>query len=208
MFHHKKHIRIASWMVIPVIVLAVTSLGFRAVGSSLDARPPTVVVVFNLQKVFDNFIDRAVLGAGFKKLEEQINVERTRRKELVDSLMKSYEEAGDEDRDALFDQIQQAMGEAEKYVEFTEREKDLERSLIMQSLFRDIKEAVATIAAANNYDLVIASDESMKLSQGLSSRATNEQISIHRVYFANDQIDITEQIVTQMNLEKDADKTN
>ena len=208
MFHHKKHIRIASWMVIPVIVLAVTSLGFRAVGSSMDARPPTVVVVFNLQKVFDNFIDRAVLGAGFKKLEEQINVERTRRKELVDSLMKSYEEAGDEDRDALFDQIQQAMGEAEKYVEFTEREKDLERSLIMQSLFRDIKEAVATIATANNYDLVIASDESMELSPELSSRATNEQVSMHRVYFANDQIDITEQIVTQMNLEKDADKSN
>ena len=71
MFDHKKHIRTASWMVIPVIVLAVTSLGFRAVGSSLDAHPPTVVVVFNLQKVFDNFIDRAVLGAGFKKLEEQ-----------------------------------------------------------------------------------------------------------------------------------------
>ena len=208
MFHHKKHIRIASWMVIPVIVLAATSLGFRAVGSSLDARPPTVVVVFNLQKVFDNFIDRAVLGAGFKKLEEQINVERTRRKELVDSLMKSYEEAGDEDRDTLFDQIQQAMGEAEKYVEFTEREKDLERSLIMQSLFRDIKEAVATIATANNYDLVIASDESMELSPELSSRATNEQVSMHRVYFANDQIDITEQIVTQMNLEKDADKSN
>lgn len=207
MFHHK-NIRNAYWMVVPIIVLAATSLGFRAVGSSQDARPPTVVVVFSLQKVFDNFVDRAVLGAGFKKLEEQINVERTRRKELVDSLMKSYEEAGDEDRDALFDQIQQAMGEAEKYVEFTEREKDLERSLIMQSLFRDIKEAVSTIAVANNYDLVIASDESMELSRALSSRATNEQISMHRVYFANDQIDITEQIVTQMNLEMDADKSN
>lgn len=207
MFHHK-NIRNAYWMVVPIIVLAATSLGFRAVGSSQDARPPTVVVVFSLQKVFDNFVDRAVLGAGFKKLEEQINVERTRRKELVDSLMKSYEEAGDEDRDALFDQIQQAMGEAEKYVEFTEREKDLERSLIMQSLFRDIKGAVSTIAAANNYDLVIASDDSMELSRELSSRATNEQISMHRVYFANDQIDITEQIVTQMNLEMDADKSN
>ena len=207
MFHHK-NIRNAYWMVVPIIVLAATSLGFRAVGSSQDARPPTVVVVFSLQKVFDNFVDRAVLGAGFKKLEEQINVERTRRKELVDSLMKSYEEAGDEDRDALFDQIQQAMGEAEKYVEFTEREKDLERSLIMQSLFRDIKEAVSTIAVANNYDLVIASDDSMELSRELSSRATNEQISMHRVYFANDQIDITEQIVTQMNLEMDADKSN
>ena len=78
----------------------------------------------------------------------------------------------------------------------------------MQSLFRDIKEAVSTIAVANNYDLVIASDDSMELSRELSSRATNEQISMHRVYFANDQIDITEQIVTQMNLEMDADKSN
>ncbi len=194
-------------MLIPVLAIVAAGIGYRAVAVAMETRPPTVVVVFNLQQVFDSFVERAVLGAGYKELEAEIDAERLVRKTSVDALIAAYDEAGDEDKDVLFDQIQQAMGEAEKYVEFTEREKDVEKSLIMQTLFKDIKVAVAAIAESNNYDLVIASDESTELNPKLPSRATNEQISMHRVYFANDQIDITEQIITQMNLELDT-KTN
>jgi Skp family chaperone for outer membrane proteins len=195
-------------MLFPIIAIAAIGLGYRAVAVAIESRPPTVVVVFNLQQVFDSFVDRAVLGAGYKELEAKIDAERLVRKANVDTLIAAYEEAGDEDRNALFDQIQQAMGEAEKYVEFTEREKDIEKSLIMQTLFKDIKLAVTKIAEANNYDLVIASDSANELNAQLPSRAANEQISMHRVYFANSQINITEQIVTQMNLEMDSNATN
>ena len=202
------HTKIRIWMLFPIIAIAAIGLGYRAVAVAIESRPPTVVVVFNLQQVFDSFVDRAVLGAGYKELEAKIDAERLVRKANVDTLIAAYEEAGDEDRNALFDQIQQAMGEAEKYVEFTEREKDIERSLIMQTLFKDIKLAVTKIAEANNYDLVIASDSANELNAQLPSRAANEQISMHRVYFANSQINITEQIVTQMNLEMDSNATN
>ena len=202
------HTQIRIWMLFPIIAIAAIGLGYRAVAVAIESRPPTVVVVFNLQQVFDSFVDRAVLGAGYKELEAKIDAERLVRKANVDTLIAAYEEAGDEDRNALFDQIQQAMGEAEKYVEFTEREKDIERSLIMQTLFKDIKLAVTKIAEANNYDLVIASDSANELNAQLPSREANEQISMHRVYFANSQINITEQIVTQMNLEMDSNATN
>jgi Skp family chaperone for outer membrane proteins len=202
------HTQIRIWMLLPIIAIAAIGLGYRAVAVAIESRPPTVVVVFNLQQVFDSFVDRAVLGAGYKELEAKIDAERLVRKANVDTLIAAYEEAGDEDRNTLFDQIQQAMGEAEKYVEFTEREKDIEKSLIMQTLFKDIKLAVTKIAEANNYDLVIASDSANELNAQLPSRAANEQISMHRVYFANSQINITEQIVTQMNLEMDSNATN
>lgn len=207
MFSQKK-IQTTYWMVILIVALSALGLGYRATARSVDSRPPTVVVVFNLQQVFDNFVDRAILGAGYKELEAKVEIERKRREEHVQSLISAYEEVGDEDKDALFDQIQQAVGEAEKYVEFTEREKDIEKSLILQSLFMDIKDSVATIAAANNYDLVIASDEGFELNSNIPSRIADEKISMHRVYYANKQIDITEQIVTQMNLELDTETTN
>lgn len=207
MFSQKK-IQTTYWMVILIVALSALGLGYRATARSVDSRPPTVVVVFNLQQVFDNFVDRAILGAGYKELEAKVEIERKRREEHVQSLIAAYEEVGDEDKDALFDQIQQAVGEAEKYVEFSEREKDLETSLIWQSLFRDIKDSVATIAAANNYDLVIASDEGLELNSNIPSRIADEKISMHRVYYANKRIDITEQIVTQMNLELDTETTN
>ena len=195
-------------MVILIVALSALGLGYRATARSVDSRPPTVVVVFNLQQVFDNFVDRAILGAGYKELEAKVEIERKRREEHVQSLISAYEEVGDEDKDALFDQIQQAVGEAEKYVEFTDREKDIEKSLILQYLFMDIKDSVATIAAANNYDLVIASDEGFELNSNIPSRIADEKISMHRVYYANKQIDITEQIVTQMNLELDTETTD
>jgi len=207
MFSQKK-IQTTYWMVILIVALSALGLGYRATARSVDSRPPTVVVVFNLQQVFDNFVDRAILGAGYKELEAKVEIERKRREEHVQSLISAYEEVGDEDKDALFDQIQQAVGEAEKYVEFTEREKDIEKSLILQSLFMDIKDSVATIAAANNYDLVIASDEGFELNSNIPSRIADEKISMHRVYYANKQIDITEQIVTQMNLELDTETTD
>lgn len=207
MFSQKK-IQTTYWMVILIVALSALGLGYRATARSVDSRPPTVVVVFNLQQVFDNFVDRAILGAGYKELEAKVEIERKRREEHVQSLIAAYEEVGDEDKDALFDQIQQAVGEAEKYVEFTEREKDIEISLIWRSLFRDIKDSVATIAAANNYDLVIASDEGLELNSNIPSRIADEKISMHRVYYANKRIDITEQIVTQMNLELDTETTN
>lgn len=196
------------WFVLSVVLFSALGLGYRAVGLNVDSRPPTVVVVFNLQQVFDNFVDRAILGAGYKELEVKIEIERKRREENVQALIAAYEEVGDEDKDALFDQIQQAMGEAEKYVEFTDREKDIEKSLILQSLFRDIKEAVEAIATANNYDLVIASDEGLELDSNIPSRIADEKIALHRVYYANKQIDITAQIVTQMNLEMDNETTD
>jgi len=207
MFSQKK-IQTTYWMVILIVALSALGLGYRATARSVDSRPPTVVVVFNLQQVFDNFVDRAILGAGYKELEAKVEIERKRREEHVQSLIAAYEEVGDEDKDALFDQIQQAVGEAEKYVEFTEREKDIEKSIILQSLFRDIKDSVATIATANNYDLVIASDEGLELNSNIPSRIADEKISMHRVYYANKRIDITEQIVTQMNLELDTETTN
>lgn len=207
MFSQKK-IQTTYWMVILIVALSALGLGYRATARSVDSRPPTVVVVFNLQQVFDNFVDRAILGAGYKELEAKVEIERKRREEHVQSLIAAYEEVGDEDKDALFDQIQQAVGEAEKYVEFTEREKDIEKSIILQSLFRDIKDSVATIAAANNYDLVIASDEGLELNSIIPSRIADEKISMHRVYYAKKRIDITEQIVTQMNLELDTETTN
>ena len=207
MFSQKK-IQTTYWMVILIVALSALGLGYRATARSVDSRPPTVVVVFNLQQVFDNFVDRAILGAGYKELEAKVEIERKRREEHVQSLIAAYEEVGDEDKDALFDQIQQAVGEAEKYVEFTEREKDIEKSIILQSLFRDIKDSVATIATANNYDLVIASDEGLELNSNIPSRIADEKISMHRVFYANKRIDITEQIVTQMNLELDTETTN
>ena len=207
MFSQKK-IRTTYWMVLLVVALSALGLGYRATALNVDSRPPTVVVVFNLQQVFDNFVDRAILGAGYKELEAKVEIERKRREDHVQSLIAAYEEVGDEDKDLLFDQIQQAVGEAEKYVEFTDREKDIEKSLILQSLFRDIKEAVSTIATANNYDLVIASDEGLELNSNIPSRVADEKISLHRVYYANKQIDITDQIVTQMNLELDTETTN
>jgi Skp family chaperone for outer membrane proteins len=202
------HTKTRIWMLFPIIAIAAIGLGYRAVAVAIESRPPTVVVVFNLQEVLNSFVDRAVLGAGYKELEAKIDAERLVRKAKVDTLIAAYEEAGDEDRNTLFDQIQQAIGEAEKYVEFTDREKDIEKSLIMQTLFKDIKLAVTKIAEANNYDLVIASDSANELNTQLPYRVANEKIGMHRVYFANSQINITEQIVTQMNLEMDSNATN
>ena len=92
------------------------------------------------------------------------------------------------------------------YKQFAEKRVDNERSLMFRDLYMKIKSSVADIANENGYDLVLITDDDREIlvnPQADTSQEfqVREQIGQQRVVFASDQIDITEQIVTHMNLE-------
>ena len=138
MFSQKK-IQTTYWMVILIVALCALGLGYRATARSVDSRPPTVVVVFNLQQVFDNFVDRAILGAGYKELEVKVEIERKRREEHVQSLIAAYEELVTKTRMPLFDQIQQAVGEAESMSNLLTEKKILRSRLFCNLCSKTLK---------------------------------------------------------------------
>ena len=91
------------------------------------------------------------------------------------------------------------------YQRFARSQVDIERSLILRDLHREIQDAVSDIAKANGYDLVLINDSGMQIAVNPESNLSREQqvreqVRAQRVFFADSGIDITVQVVTQMNL--------
>ena len=83
---------------------------------------------------------------------------------------------------------------------------DNERSLMLRDLYNKIRSSVGAIAVLNDYDIVLISDVAREVlfnSQSQLSREAQvlDHISFQRTVYVSNQIDITEQIVTHMNLE-------
>lgn len=180
--------------------------GYAAVAATSRLRPPTVVVTFNIENVTANLSERADAEARLRELVTKIDDETKLRIEAMKAMQESIETAAEEDRPAIVDELEQLQLEAMSYKRFAEIRIDNERSLMFRDLYLKISQSVAAISKENGYDLVLISDDDREIvvmPNANTSREyqVREQIELQRIIYANPQIDITEQIVTHMNLE-------
>ncbi len=181
-------------------------VGYAAVATTTHLRPPTVVVTFNIQRVTDDLLERADAQADLRKLESRIISEGSARFEIIEQLSASLETAAEQDRGQIIEQLERLNLKAMSFKRFAELQFDSERSVMFRDIYMKIKASVAVIAEENGYDLVLISDDDRAISTNRESNIQQElqvlqQIKLQRVVFATNQIDITEQIVTYMNLE-------
>jgi Skp family chaperone for outer membrane proteins len=180
--------------------------GYAAVAASTHLRPPTVVVTFNIENVTADLTERADAEARLRDLIMKIEDESTKRVDAIKALQESFSAAAEVDQSAIAEQLEQLTLEAMSYKRFAEMRIDNERSLMFRDLYQKIHSSVSDIAKENGYDLVIISDDDREILVNPNSNTpreyqVREQIEGQRVVFASSQIDITEQIVTHMNLE-------
>jgi len=180
--------------------------GYAAVAASSHLRPPTVVVTFNISKVTQDLTEKVDAEARLRELVTKIEDEIARRIDAIKALQESYEAAAEVDRPAIIEQIEQLSLEGLSYRRFADMRIDNARSLMFRDLYIKIQDSVAAISKDNGYDLVLISDDDREIALDPNSQVAREyqvrkQIELQRIIFASSQIDITEQIVTHMNLE-------
>jgi Skp family chaperone for outer membrane proteins len=180
--------------------------GYAAVAASTHFRPPTVVVTFSIERVSADLTERADSEASLRSLFSKVETELKSRNESMTALQETLQSAADADKPEIVEQLNQLAIQAMSYKQFAEKRVDTERSLMFRDLYMKIKSSVADIANENGYDLVLITDDDREIlvnPQADTSQEfqVREQIGQQRVVFASGQIDITEQIVTHMNLE-------
>ena len=201
----RKRIQRLTYSLVTVAVVCIVA-GYAAVAASTHFRPPTVVVTFSIERVSADLTERADSEASLRNLFSKVETELKSRNESMTALQETLQSAADADKPEIVEQLNQLAIQAMSYKQFAERRVDSERSLMFRDLYMKIKSSVANIANENGYDLVLITDDDREI---LANPQTNtsqefqvrEQIGQQRVVFASDQIDITEQIVTHMNLE-------
>ncbi|MBT4531244.1 MAG: OmpH family outer membrane protein [Phycisphaerae bacterium] len=180
--------------------------GYAAVASSTHFRTPTVVVTFDIEKVSADLTERADSEARLRKLFSKIEEELLKRNDAIKTLQESLQSAAEADQEAIIEQLNQLALEAMSYQQFAEKRVDNERSLMFRDLYMKIRNSVADIAKENGYDLVLITDDEREIMVNPKSSSpqefqVREQIGQQRIVYASSQIDITEQVVTHMNLE-------
>lgn len=201
----RKRIQRLTYSLVTVAVVCIVA-GYAAVAASTHFRPPTVVVTFSIERVSADLTERADSEASLRNLFSKVETELKSRNESMTALQETLQSAADADKPEIVEQLNQLAIQAMSYKQFAEKRVDNERSLMFRDLYMKIKSSVADIANENGYDLVLITDDDREIlvnPQADTSQEfqVREQIGQQRVVFASDQIDITEQIVTHMNLE-------
>ena len=193
-------------MALAMTTVIATVVGYAAVAASSQMRPPTVVVTFNIEQVTADLTERGDAEVKLRELITNIEEEKKSKFKAIEELSNTIESAADADRALLLDNIDKLKLSAISFQRFASSQIDMERSLMFRDLYKKIKDSVAEVADENGYDLVLISDNTREILVNPNAKVSREfkvreQIEVKRIMFASNQIDITEQIVTHMNIE-------
>jgi Skp family chaperone for outer membrane proteins len=193
-------------MVFVMTTVIAIVVGYAAVAASSQMRPPTVVVTFNIEQVTADLTERGDAEVKLRKLITDIEDEKKLKFKAIEELNVAIESAADADRGVLLENLDKLKLSAISFQRYAVSQIDIERSLMFRDLYQKIKKSVEEVAEENGYDLVLISDNTREILVNPNAKVSREfqvreQIEVKRIMFASNQIDITEQIVTHMNLE-------
>jgi len=204
-----------------VLMLAVCALvAYQAAGTKNMAAPATRVAVVQLKKVMDSIQQRATIDVRMKQLETEIIAEEKAKTDSIKAMQEEMKSLVGNDATkarqlaitedpaymALTEKLELATLNYMAWQQFTLDKVDLEKSLIMQDLYRQVKQAIGSLAQAEGYDLVIIDDSQGELQVMADAKVSREaqvqqQISLRKLLYASAAIDITEDVITRMNNE-------
>ncbi|MCA9284995.1 MAG: OmpH family outer membrane protein [Phycisphaerales bacterium] len=195
----------ASLPVLAVLAALIGLFAYQAGAVRALAARPTAVGTVDLGKVFEKMNERAEWDASTKGMEESLTAELRKRQESAQAKKAQYDAlpAGAE-RDALRESLAKDLLEDEVWFKFKRSQVDRERSLMWQSMYRNIRAEAALLAEAEGFDLLLVNDASNEIRSDTDPNASAEaqilqQITARRVLYSQPTIDLTDKLIIRIN---------
>jgi Skp family chaperone for outer membrane proteins len=190
-----------------LVVVLVALVVHDAIGQRSAALDSTTVVTVDLRRVIEGLDQRAAAEAGLQAMGQQILDEDQRRQDEIRALVDSIEQLPEDDLDAraaMQDDATLRDLEYRAWRQFAFEQLDIEKSLLLRDLDRSVKDAIKELADTNGYDIVLTTDAAEELMVSAEARASREaqvrqQMISRRVLYANDIVDITDELIERMN---------
>ncbi len=172
---------------------------------AMQSASGTRVAVVDLMKVLKSTDDGAKWNVHINDLQRAIDEETQSRRDDLKRLEEEVKKETDTaKKDAMTDELLRKSLLSEEWLKLKRNELDRERSLHWQAIYRSLRAETKAVATQNGIDLVLIDDGMDELSiddranQSRESQAFAQMLSI-QVLFANEAIDITDQVITRMN---------
>ena len=166
---------------------------------------PTVVATVDMQLVMGGLSERADLMVDLAANGQTIGEEEKTRAEEIERLAKELEDVVDDQRrTSLQDELDLKILQRMAWLRFTQQEIDIEKSLMLENLFRSMQSAAKELAEIEGIDLVIIDDAGQQFELLPNSQLTREgqvaqQMTSRRVLYRDSAIDISEELIIRMN---------
>lgn len=185
------------------LALAVLLPALVVSSASRAADPaPTRIGVVNIVKLFNSLDAKMAGDAEIENLGKNLNAQR---QELEDELnrlkqeLTQYKVDSDIYKETSEKLLKKGM-ELQSFSQYMEQKILLETRIRTAALYRAMNNAIADYAKSQGFGLVLASDDP-DLSQARTQAELLSKITIRKVIYAHDSLDITKAIVDKMNSE-------
>ena len=194
---------------IMVAVALATTFAYQAMATRSLFMAPTTVVVVDLPAVLGGLQQRSAAETELAAMGERIKAEGEKWQAELEAMNTQFEEIPETDiaaRDALEDKFARKALEFQEWQRYKAEQADIEKSLLMQDLYRQIREAISEMAEIEGYDIVLMDDSEQELILNPEARISRDgqvrqQIRSKRVLFSKPAVDITEELIERMNNE-------
>lgn len=190
---------------IPLAIALCIVLGYQALGQRALSPDAAVIAVVRIDALFDELQQRADARIELHRMESAAEDELRRRTEAITQLEGEIENVvAAAHRKTLIDQVTIQQLQLRFWQQETSMEIEVEKAMLLQNLYRSLREAIAALAAAEGYDLVLLDDSSDDLpfdrEQQVSPQVqVLQQIATRKLLYRNPALDITHDLATRMN---------
>jgi Skp family chaperone for outer membrane proteins len=187
-------------------VLGVAVLGAGMFLNSAQAQPApaagkaTVIRTVDMLKAFQKMQQRTDSDNELTALGEKLKKEGEKLRSDLEPLQKElaqYTVDTPEFR-ATQEKLLKKAAEIQTHQEFFERRMAMQSRLMTLSIYMNLKKAIEAYAKENGIDMVIMAEEA-NLADSQSAQELQMKISLRKVLYANENLDITQQVVTKVN---------
>jgi Skp family chaperone for outer membrane proteins len=191
-------------LLIMVLALAVLA-GYQAVAQRGAAISPPIIATVRIEPLFDGLQQRAESKTEISAFEEKLTTEQGRRQEIINELEIELEDiVAANRREELTDQIALERMKLQFWVQEARLELEIEKAIRLQELYKSVKDAIAGLAEAEGYDIVMLNDSSDELPFDRESRMPAQiqilqQIASRKLLYLSPATDVTEDLIVRMN---------
>jgi Skp family chaperone for outer membrane proteins len=184
-----------------LVLLAVSAVAWKTEATKwLVPSNPTVTVTINFEALFSSLEERVFEESKVQALIEDMNAEIEQRRQEITEYEQEFElyEAGSQKWQELLQGQQLKVLEYQAQVEYSKSRKARELSKGTRKVYMNIRESAAKLAGQNGWDYVVVNDAAITLPEG-DNVDIGLEISSRRILYANDALDVTDQLISYMN---------
>jgi len=190
------------WTFLPAAAVLAAALTERPAPAEQAVRGPGRVAVVDIVKVFNEYEQTKALNMAFEQRRGEIKTEAEKRREVIQDRRKTLEAYKPDqpdyktiEKEAIHEEIDMQV-----WLRVQEQEIKNKHKYWLEQTYQKICAAAAKIATDKGFDIILTYEE-LNAAEIPDSNALKQQIVRRNVIYADAQVDVTDEVLQNLNLD-------